>query len=83
MEYKERIQNLKVILNLLRDAYSLQNQADCLLYNHFILDDNCNYLTDDFYKIKAINSSSPLYYKELATIDLIKKLENITLKIVK
>lgn len=82
MENKERIENLKIILNLIRDAYTLQNQADCLLYNHFIVDDNCKFLDDDFYKIKAINTSSPLYYKELETINLIKKLENLTLKIV-
>lgn len=71
----EQIEDLKIILKMYQDAYSLQNNADVILYNHFILDEDCKYLENDFYKIKSINSSSPLYYKELETIKLIKNLE--------
>jgi len=71
----EQINDLKIILKMYRDAYSLQNNADVILYNHFILDEDCKYLDNDFYKIKSINSSSPLYYKECETIKLITNLE--------
>ena len=71
----EQIEDLKIVLKMYQDAYSLQNNADVILYNHFILDEDCKYLDNDFYKIKNINSSSPLYYKELETIKLIKTLK--------
>ena len=72
---KEQIEDLKKALVLIEKAYFLQNECDIILFENFDIDDDCKFLNDDFYNIKSINTSSPLYKKEIAILNLLKKLE--------
>jgi hypothetical protein len=72
---KEQIEDLKKALALIAKAYFLQNECDIILFENFDIDEDCKFLDDDFYKIKDINSSTNLYKKEIAILNLLKKLE--------
>lgn len=73
-ELEQQIKDLKQVEKFYYEAYSLQNSADVILHNHYKIDNDLNYLNDEFYKITAINKSTPLFKAELQTIELIKKL---------
>lgn len=73
-ELEQQIKDLQKVKKLFYEAYNFQNCATCILHNHYFIDDNLNYINNEFYKITQINTSSPLYKAELKTEELINKL---------
>lgn len=74
LKLEQQIEDLQKVKNLFYEAYNLQNSGTCILHNHYFIDDDLNYLNNEFYKITQINTSSPLYKAELKTEELINKL---------
>ena len=74
LKLEKQILDLQKVEKFYFEAYSLQNSADVILHNHYKIDDEGNYLDNDFWKITFINKSSPLFKAELQTREIIKKL---------
>jgi hypothetical protein len=72
----EQIKDLEKALKLIYDSYILQNQAHIIIYENFEIDDDCNFLENDFYNLTRFNPSSPLYKMEVAIENLLIKLKN-------
>lgn len=70
----ESIQDLKEVQTLLYNAYLLQNSAKCILSKHFDIDSNSEYEKNDFFNVYKINTERGLYQCEIATQNLIEKL---------
>lgn len=71
---RESIEDLKEVKTLLNNAYLLQNSAKCILAEHFQIDSNCEYEKNDFFNVYKINTESGLHKCEIATQNLIDKL---------
>jgi hypothetical protein len=72
----EQIKDLEKALKLIYDSYMLQNEAHCIINEHYEIDDECRFLENDFYKLTRFVPSSPLYKMEVAIENLIIKLKN-------
>lgn len=72
----EQIKDLEKALKLIYKSYMLQNEACCIINEHYEIDYECKFLENDFYKLLRFNPSSPLYKMEIAIENLLIKLKN-------
>jgi hypothetical protein len=72
----EQIKDLENCLKLITEAYFLQNNAHCIIYENIEIDNECNFLESDFYKLTRFNPSTPLYKMEIAIENLLTKLKD-------
>ena len=72
----EQINDLEKALKLIYESYMLQNEAHCIINSNYEIDEDCNFLENDFYKLTRFNPSSPLYHMEIAIENLLTKLKN-------
>lgn len=72
----EQLKSLKQALQLITNAYYMQNKAKVIINENYEVDDDLNFLENDFYKLTKFKTSKELYDLEVAIQNLINKIEN-------